>query len=141
MATHYEILRVPMTSEPEAIEAAYKALIKKYHPDRAGDNARVRQINAAYAVLKDPAKRKAYDATLKPLSPPDVAAGPTASRRRSRERPRRFSERNGRADSARNMVWLLIGLAALLAWAFIFGPVHARAASAFTVDSKAAVGS
>ncbi|QNP42364.1 DnaJ domain-containing protein [Sphingomonas daechungensis] len=47
------------------IEAAYKALIRKYHPDRAGDNQRIRDINAAYAVLKSPVKRRAYDAKLK----------------------------------------------------------------------------
>ena len=65
MPNHYEVLGVDPASEQEVIEAAYKALIRKYHPDRAGDNQRIRDINAAYAVLKSPVKRGAYDAKLK----------------------------------------------------------------------------
>lgn len=65
MPTHYEVLGVQPTSEQEVIEGAYKALIRKYHPDRAGDNQRIRLINAAYSVLKNPLKRRAYDVSLK----------------------------------------------------------------------------
>ena len=65
MPTHYDILGVYPTAEQEVIDAAYKALIRKYHPDRAGDNERIRQITAAYSILKNPLKRRAYDATLK----------------------------------------------------------------------------
>ena len=65
MPTHYEVLGVQSTSEQEVIDAAYKALMRKYHPDRAGDNERSQQINAAYEVLRSPIKRKAYDTALK----------------------------------------------------------------------------
>ncbi len=138
MATHYEILGVQVTSKPDVIEAAYKALIKKYHPDRVGDNARVRQINAAYAVLKDPAKRKAYEVTLKPVTPSDAAVETTVSRTRPPDRTRRSSDTNGRAGSARgDLTWLLIGIAAVLALGLIFGPVHARVGVASSSDPRA----
>ena len=49
------------------LEAAYKALIKKYHPDQAVEAPVSRdaaQINEAFAILKDPAKRADYDHRL-----------------------------------------------------------------------------
>ena len=69
---HYRTLQVTRNADAEVIERAYKALSLKYHPDRAdnGDRAqatrRMQHINAAYTVLRDPAKRRAYDATLAP---------------------------------------------------------------------------
>ncbi|GAC1575071.1 MAG: hypothetical protein NVS3B5_05860 [Sphingomicrobium sp.] len=63
---YYEILGVSTRSEAEVIDAAYRAMMKKYHPDKfAGDVAqaghRTRLINEAYATLRDPKKRAAYD--------------------------------------------------------------------------------
>jgi DnaJ-class molecular chaperone len=69
---HYRTLQVTRDADAEVIERAYKALSLKYHPDRvaAADRARatrrMQSINAAYAVLRDPAQRRAYDATLSP---------------------------------------------------------------------------
>lgn len=74
---HYEQLQVTRTADAEVIDRAYKALSMKYHPDkataskRAGATRRMQAINAAYAVLRDPTKRRAYDATL----PPEGADG------------------------------------------------------------------
>jgi curved DNA-binding protein CbpA len=62
----YAILGVLPDAEQEVIRAVYLALAKKYHPDSSGnaDGAeKLKEINAAYEVLSDPAKRKAYDAT------------------------------------------------------------------------------
>ncbi|MET1112379.1 MAG: DnaJ domain-containing protein, partial [Allosphingosinicella sp.] len=62
----YDVLNVAPEAEPVVVEAAYKALIKKYHPDQAVE-ARSRDataINEAFAVLKDPAKRADYDHRL-----------------------------------------------------------------------------
>lgn len=64
MPSCYEVLGVSPKSEQEVIEGAYRALIRKYHPDRAGDNDRIRDINAAYDILRDPARRKVYDEKL-----------------------------------------------------------------------------
>lgn len=67
---HYRTLQVTRDAEPEVIERAYKALSFKYHPDRASAahreqaTRRMQQINQAYAVLRNPQKRAAYDAAL-----------------------------------------------------------------------------
>lgn len=64
--THYESLGVHETAPPEVIEAAWKALMKKFHPDsQTPDLDRTQKLNAAHDVLADEAKRKAYDAQLK----------------------------------------------------------------------------
>ena len=52
-------------AEDVVIGAAYRALMRHYHPDTNPDpaaQARAREITAAYAVLRDPAKRAEYDA-------------------------------------------------------------------------------
>ena len=63
----YDVLNVAPEAEPVVVEAAYKALIKKYHPDQAVEAAVSKDataINEAFAVLKDPAKRADYDHRL-----------------------------------------------------------------------------
>lgn len=63
----YDILNVAPEAEPVVVEAAYKALIKKYHPDQAVEAPVSRDataINEAFAILKDPAKRADYDHRL-----------------------------------------------------------------------------
>jgi DnaJ-class molecular chaperone len=64
---HYETLGVTQTAPLEVIEAAWRALSKKYHPDRSKErNAAVMMasINQAHDTLKDPQKRRAYDQWL-----------------------------------------------------------------------------
>lgn len=58
---HYEILGVAKTASADEIKQAYKKLAKDHHPDRGGDTNKFAEINAAYDVLKDPAKRQEYD--------------------------------------------------------------------------------
>ncbi|HEX8624663.1 MAG TPA: DnaJ domain-containing protein [Allosphingosinicella sp.] len=63
----YDVLNVAPEAEPVVVEAAYKALIKKYHPDQAVEapvSKDATAINEAFAVLKDPAKRAEYDRRL-----------------------------------------------------------------------------
>jgi hypothetical protein len=65
MPDYYRVLQVDPQAEEEVIEAAYRRLARKYHPDvYAGPDAseRMRELNLAYALLKDPAKRQEYDA-------------------------------------------------------------------------------
>jgi DnaJ-class molecular chaperone len=62
--SHYDNLKVARNAPPEVIRAAYKALSQKWHPDRNGDaeaHKYMAIINAAYAVLSDPVKRKEHD--------------------------------------------------------------------------------
>jgi curved DNA-binding protein CbpA len=64
MPDPYSTLQVDRRAEPEVIAAAYRSLARKYHPDKTASEAstkRMQEINAAYEILKDPLKRKAYD--------------------------------------------------------------------------------
>jgi curved DNA-binding protein CbpA len=61
---YYAILQVHPRAEPEVIEAAYRRLSRKYHPDVRGQadaGQRMRLLNEAFEVLGDPARRRAYD--------------------------------------------------------------------------------
>ncbi|MDB5079102.1 MAG: hypothetical protein JWP00_1026 [Chloroflexi bacterium] len=69
---YYKILQVDTEAESEVIDAAYRALSKKYHPDinRASDaEDRMAQINSAYNVLSDASKRRDYNYLRKGLNP------------------------------------------------------------------------
>jgi curved DNA-binding protein CbpA len=68
---YYAILGVLPSAEIVVIKAAYKALIKVYHPDRSTDShnashAKTVELNEAYEVLSDVSKRKEYDNLRKP---------------------------------------------------------------------------
>ena len=61
----YELLQVSPNADPEIVQAAYRRLILRYHPDRSTEpNAAemTQRLNDAYAILSDSAKRTAYDA-------------------------------------------------------------------------------
>ena len=60
---YYAVLGVLPSAEDVVIRAAYRALAQRYHPDRYVGEARMKEINAAYAVLSDAEKRAAYDAS------------------------------------------------------------------------------
>jgi|GEM_PF-2654690 len=83
---YYAILEIDASAEPEVVEAAYRALVRKYHPDVSSATdaeTRIRALNAAYAVLRDPAQRAAYDAgrarERHRLTPTTVSTGSTGS--------------------------------------------------------------
>ena len=62
---YYAALGVPRDADAEAIKKAYRKLARQHHPDvstDAGAEARFKDVAEAYATLKDPEKRAAYDA-------------------------------------------------------------------------------
>ena len=77
------------------IKRRYRQLAKQYHPDRNGHSAdseaKLRDLNAAYAFLSDPARKAAYDASCVAMFQPVRVPQPAASalyvpHRRSRSR-------------------------------------------------------
>ena len=65
MKNHYHILGLSFESKPETslIDAAYKALVKLYHPDIFKGNhkdlkRKITEINEAYEILSNIEKKK-----------------------------------------------------------------------------------
>ena len=62
---YYEVLEVSKTATAEEIKKSYRRLAMQYHPDRNAGNAeaeaKFKDINEAYEVLKDEQKRAVYD--------------------------------------------------------------------------------
>jgi len=65
MRDPYGVLGVPKDANPAAIKSAYRKLAKKLHPDanKQDKNAasKFAELNAAYEIVGDDDKRKAYD--------------------------------------------------------------------------------
>ncbi|MFQ6133420.1 MAG: J domain-containing protein, partial [Armatimonadota bacterium] len=64
---YYELLGVTRGASDADVRAAYRRIVKRLHPDvsRAPDaQERMAEVNAAYSVLRDPAKRFEYDQQL-----------------------------------------------------------------------------
>ncbi len=71
---HYEILGLTPNVSQRDIKKAYRALVKKVHPDleysrqtdgeRKESKERMQHINEAYETLMDASKRRAYDYTI-----------------------------------------------------------------------------
>lgn len=61
MKDYYSILGVAKNATADEIKRAYRKLASRHHPDKGGDTARFQDIQAAYAILSDPAKRQQYD--------------------------------------------------------------------------------
>jgi molecular chaperone DnaJ len=79
----YIVLGVGRGETLEGIRAAYRELAKRHHPDLAGASttARFQEIGEAYRTLSDPARRRAYDASLEEGIPPSrVADAPQPAR-------------------------------------------------------------
>jgi curved DNA-binding protein len=61
---YYAALGVPRDADAEQIKKAYRKLARQHHPDVSkspGTEARFKEVGEAYATLKDPEKRAAYD--------------------------------------------------------------------------------
>ncbi|MGI8435973.1 MAG: J domain-containing protein, partial [Chthoniobacterales bacterium] len=65
---HYTALGLARKCTPLQIRDAFRLLAKRHHPDLNQSDveakARLQELNAAYEVLSDPTKRRAYDRDL-----------------------------------------------------------------------------
>lgn len=62
---YYEVLGVDRSASQEEIQRSYRKLARKFHPDlnkTTGAEEKFKKVGEAYEVLKDPEKRKRYDA-------------------------------------------------------------------------------
>lgn len=86
----YGRLGIKPTATPDQLKAAYRAAIRKVHPDvnggRADATRKAQQLNEAYELLADPAARAAYDRARK------ASLARSRSRKRARAKARRHVE-------------------------------------------------
>src|ERR1700722_937020 len=65
MRDPYDVLGVQRTADAAAIKSAFRKLAKKHHPDANKSDPksaqRFAELNTAYEILGDDAKRKAFD--------------------------------------------------------------------------------
>jgi len=59
----YRTLQVDPSADVEVIQAAYRVLARRFHPDLAGDDVVMKRLNAAYEVLGHKERRAEYDRT------------------------------------------------------------------------------
>lgn len=74
---YYAVLRVKPAATQREISRAYRALMRTHHPDVDGGATGVQDgellgIMQAFAVLRDPARRAAYDRSRTGISAPTI---------------------------------------------------------------------
>ena len=88
---HYATLGAGRGEAREEIERRYKRLARLHHPDRGGDEERMKAVNEAWRVLGDADARREYDArhprrerapyaSHRPVSSPGAKADPVSGR-------------------------------------------------------------
>ena len=87
--TAYQVLQVDPMADQDVIEAAFKRLALKSHPDHhdgAEAGERMRELAAAREMLQTPERRLAYDRSIGLVRPADsYRADATSSRRHARQ--------------------------------------------------------
>jgi hypothetical protein len=103
---YYAILHVDPGAPTEVIRASYRTLMQRLraHPDLGGDHEAAARLNAAYATLKNPRSRAAYDAQRAQAGGATETPGPDRPAARPGEEPaRRAVSSSGRYGS--NGTW------------------------------------
>lgn len=70
--TFYDLLMISPYADREIITVVYRHLAKRYHPDKDPSpqaEARMMELNEAYAVLSDTSRRARYDEIVGILAP------------------------------------------------------------------------
>ncbi|HEY7737461.1 MAG TPA: DnaJ domain-containing protein [Candidatus Limnocylindria bacterium] len=80
----YSLLQIDPLAEEIVLDAAYRALARRYHPDGESPNpARMADINRAYALIRTPDLRRRYDTERKfhPVGPAPTTPSPVSDLR------------------------------------------------------------
>ena len=75
----YNLLGVARNATEAEIKAAYRALVKQHHPDAGGDEVQIVALNAAWEVLGEGERRRAYDSRTAPASAARQGSAPPAA--------------------------------------------------------------
>jgi hypothetical protein len=135
----YRVLQVDPSADAEVVEAAYRRLARKFHPDvsaRADAEARIRELNSAYEVLGDATRRAAYDGARTRRARTPVRVVEPARGRVATNRPVASAARRVDVPLLRRPV--LAATAAGLAASVAVAALSAELFSAATIDRGAA---
>src|ERR1700712_4426289 len=99
---YYETLGITRSAGAEEIKRAYRKLARKYHPDVSKEKnaeAKFKDVQEAYEVLKDSEKRAAYDQLGRDYRPgQQFRPPPDWEQRFGQSGTHRFSDLNGFSD-------------------------------------------
>jgi curved DNA-binding protein len=99
---YYDTLGVTRGAGADEIKRAYRKLARKFHPDVSKEKnaeAKFKDVQEAYEVLKDPAKRTTYDQLGRDYRPGhDFRPPPDWNQNFSQSGTHRFSDLNGFSD-------------------------------------------
>jgi curved DNA-binding protein CbpA len=118
---YYAMLEVSSSADVAEINAAFRRLAWRYHPDRnpaPGSTLQFQDINEAHQVLTDPERRAQYDAEWHP----EVSAQRDAPRHAVRPRSRRYVYRRRHWRTGVLAVCALMFVSS--AWALIFNSIR-----------------
>ena len=78
----YRILQIQPDADPDVVRAAYRVLARKAHPDASAAldstaERRMTDLNWAYALVRDPVKRQAWESDRRRAAPPTPAEAAT----------------------------------------------------------------
>lgn len=107
---YYKLLQVDQEAETDVIEAAYRRLALKYHPDvnKASDaENKMKSLNEARKVLTNPQERKKYDEQFRQSS----QSQPSQSRESSQRQESRTDEDIWDETAARNLAIQILAIA------------------------------
>jgi len=134
---YYSVLEIAPSADTAEVNAAFRRLAWRYHPDRnpaPGATVQFQDINEAHQVLSDTALRGEYDAKWHPKAGDQPRHAPAPARHyRTQRRWRRH----------RHLRAVLLGLGAMLfvssAWAVIFTAMTAAHSGGYSYayDSSA----
>jgi curved DNA-binding protein CbpA len=105
----YEVLEVRPDASQVVVNAAFRALAAVHHPDASGGtNRRMAELNAAYALVRTPDLRAAYDRLRERGSAAAVVRTPDAASASTRggspSQPKEHGQTHGAAQKKRGVI-------------------------------------